>query len=361
MSSSRCQPCLDFFAGSGLVSFALHGGFKTVWANDISPKKAEVFKANHASTHFVLADISTISGRELPGATLSWGSFPCQDLSLAGKMNGLDGNRSGLFFQWLRVMDEMPVRPPLAVAENVAGLVSSANGENYRRLHQELTGRGYRVGAIMLDAVEWVPQSRKRIFVIAALPSIDITAFSGEGPSWCHPEPIRKIAATLKDWIWWKIPRPHARNVVLDDIIEWDAPCDDDVQRQHILSLIPSDVRERVTQLSKGRRIVCPAYKRTRNHRQVLELRFDGIAGCLRTPNGGSSRQNIVLAENGILRTRLLTVREAARLMGAPDSYALPGNYNDGYWAMGDAVAVPVARHLSEHLLAPLANTTRSS
>ena len=98
-----------------------------------------------------------------------------------------------------------------------------------------------------------------------------------------------------------------------------------------------------------------PAYKRTRKGRQVLELRFDGIAGCLRTPEGGSSRQILVITENGDIRTRLLTVRETARLMGAPDDYKLPGSYNDGYKAMGDAVAVPVARFLAENLLAPIA------
>ncbi len=355
MVVTRKYPCLDFFAGSGLVSYALRDGFSTVWANDISDKKAEIFKANHAKTHFVLADISTISGTTLPQATLSWGSFPCQDLSLAGKMNGLDGERSGLFFQWLRVMDEMPTRPPLAVAENVAGLVSSSNGENYRRLHRELVKRGYRVGAVMLDAAEWIPQSRKRVFVIAALPSVDMTPFADTEPSWCHPEPIRKIAKSLKDWVWWKLPQPPPRSVKLDDLIEWEAPCDDEVHHKHIISLIPTATQERVVNMSTGRRLVCPAYKRTRNHRQVLELRFDGIAGCLRTPNGGSSRQNVVLAENGTLRTRLLTVRETARLMGAPDSYKLPGNYNDGYWAMGDAVAVPVVQYLSAQLLIPLA------
>ncbi|NMA38563.1 MAG: hypothetical protein GX937_00110, partial [Lentisphaerae bacterium] len=98
-----------------------------------------------------------------------------------------------------------------------------------------------------------------------------------------------------------------------------------------------------------------PAYKRTRNRRQVLELRFDGLAGCLRTPEGGSSRQVLVIAEDGIIKTRLLTVRETARLMGAPEDYKLPGSYNDGYKAMGDAVAVPVARFLAEKLLAPIA------
>ena len=63
----------------------------------------------------------------------------------------------------------------------------------------------------------------------------------------------------------------------------------------------------------------------------------------------------MVITENGDIRTRLLTVRETARLMGAPDDYKLPGSYNDGYKAMGDAVAVPVARFLAENLLAPIA------
>jgi len=90
-------------------------------------------------------------------------------------------------------------------------------------------------------------------------------------------------------------------------------------------------------------------------------LRFDGIAGCLRTPEGGSSRQIVLMVNGGSVRSRLLTVRECARLMGADDNYALPGSYNDGYRAMGDAVAVPVTRFLSEHLLAPLARRTNSN
>jgi DNA (cytosine-5)-methyltransferase 1 len=94
---------------------------------------------------------------------------------------------------------------------------------------------------------------------------------------------------------------------------------------------------------------------------QRLEIRFDGIAGCLRTPNGGSSRQTVIVVDRGHARSRLMTVRECARLMGAPDSYLLPGSYNDGYRAMGDAVAVPVTQWLSRHVLAPLAERCRRS
>jgi DNA (cytosine-5)-methyltransferase 1 len=100
---------------------------------------------------------------------------------------------------------------------------------------------------------------------------------------------------------------------------------------------------------------VFPGYKRIRNGKQVLELRFDNVAGCLRTPQGGSSRQFLVIHRDSGFETRLLTVGETARLMGVRDSYRLEGTYNDSYKAMGDAVAVPVVRHLARHLLAPLA------
>jgi DNA (cytosine-5)-methyltransferase 1 len=105
--------------------------------------------------------------------------------------------------------------------------------------------------------------------------------------------------------------------------------------------------------------MVFPGYKRTRNGHQVLELRFDNIAGCLRTPGGGSSRQLLVIYSDGLFKTRLLTVREAARLMGVRESYRIEGSYNDGYKAMGDAVAVPVVRYLARHLLAPLSEGWR--
>ena len=83
-------------------------------------------------------------------------------------------------------------------------------------------------------------------------------------------------------------------------------------------------------------------------------MRFDGTAGCLRTPAGGSSRQTLLLVEGESIRSRLLSPREAARLMGLPDSYALPANYNEAYHLAGDGVAVPVVRFLAAQLLEPL-------
>jgi DNA (cytosine-5)-methyltransferase 1 len=100
------------------------------------------------------------------------------------------------------------------------------------------------------------------------------------------------------------------------------------------------------------------AFRRTRVEAgrkvQRAEVRFDGLAGCLRTPSGGSSRQFIVRVERDRVRARLLTAREAARLMGLADDYRLPAGATAGLHVAGDGVAVPVVRHLAASILEPL-------
>ncbi len=349
---------LEFFAGSGLVAQGLKERFCIAWANDICGKKAAIYTANHGAKHFHLGSIADLEGAALPNAPLAWASFPCQDLSLAGLTEGIHGARSGLVWEWLRIIDEMPSRPSVLVAENVAGLVSAASGDHYRTLHQALTQRGYVVGPMLIDAARWLPQSRQRIFIVAVDANLRIPAhlFSFT-PNWLHPEAIRKVAQGLNDLVWWYMPEPPDRKQNLSDIVEWDAPFATAETDARNISLISPKHREILNRLPKSKPFAAPGYKRTRNGKQVLELRFDGLSGCLRTPRGGSSRQVIVIKKDGMLRSRLLTVREAARLMGAPETYKIPGTYNDGYMAMGDAVAVPVVRWLAENLLLPLVNT----
>lgn len=346
---------LDFFAGSGLVTEGMRGFFQAAWANDICEKKAAVYIANHGPAHFERASIANVPGKSLPKATLAWASFPCQDLSLAGKMSGITAARSGLVWQWLRAIDEMKDKPPILVAENVVGLVSAQGGAHYRLLHDALLKRGYKSGALLLDAVHWVPQSRPRIFVVSVPKGADCSGFADRGPNWAHSASIVRAAHGAANWVWWKLPKPSGRAARLQDVIEAGRIPGDLRHSERNLGLVPPRHMDRLTHaFSKGLRVV-PGYRRTRNGRQVLELRFDEVAGCLRTPNGGSSRQFIVLKQGEGFATRLLTVRETARLMGAPDGYKIPGSFNDGYKAMGDAVAVPVVRHLARHLLRPLA------
>jgi DNA (cytosine-5)-methyltransferase 1 len=118
--------------------------------------------------------------------------------------------------------------------------------------------------------------------------------------------------------------------------------------------------RAKVVEVQRlGGRVVGAVYRRTRRDEhgrrvQRAEVRFDDVAGCLRTPAGGSSRQVIMVVEGDRVRTRLIAPRETARLMGLPDAYALPANYNEAYHLTGDGVVVPVVRHLAANIFEPL-------
>ena len=212
-----------------------------------------------------------------------------------------------------------------------------------------LVERGYRCGAVLLNASHFVPQSRPRVFIIAVQKDCSIPEkLIGDGPCWLHNNVATQLGRELPEWIWWYTEKPLRRTTSLKDIVEDDAVFDKD----DVLKLVPerhwAKLRTHDTAYVTG-------YRRTRNGKQQLELRFDGIAGCLRTPEGGSSKQYLVVKKDGQVHARLLTVREAARLMGAPDSFELPGSYNDGYKAMGDAVAAPVAQFIGERFLTKIA------
>jgi DNA (cytosine-5)-methyltransferase 1 len=338
----------EFFAGSGLVAYGLKGMFRPVWSNDISDKKAAVYRSNFKSKHFVLDDIKNVRGAELPYAHLSWASFPCQDLSLAGSLGGIDAERSGLLWEWLRILKEMPCRPAILLIENVAGLLSANQGKNYTKLHYSLLELGYKSGAMLIDAVHFVPQSRPRVFIIAVRKDIDIPQeLTDTGPNWLHNNAAANLGAVLPAWIWWRADEPAKRRNQLVDIIDFSVPYDKD----DILRLIAPQHREKLNGMDNA---VVTGYRRTRKGKQCLELRFDGVAGCLRTPEGGSSKQFLIVKRDGESHARALTPREAARLMGVHDSFVLPSAYNDGYKAMGDAVVIPVAKFVGEAFLTKL-------
>ncbi len=366
-NSAKCRlTALDFFSGSGLVTEGLRPHFSSLWANDNCPKKMRVYEANFGDEHSVLKSIEEISGKEVPKADLAWASFPCQDLSLAGKMDGIKkGARSALYWHWIRVLDEMPEesRPPILCAENVVGFLVADSGSQFKLAYDALKERGYQAGAFVLDAKYFTPQSRPRSFLVAVKKGIDIS-----GLSWCGPQdrihPKAAIQAYLsvydREWIWWQLPLFPRKRISFQEICEWGAPIDPPSQTQHILAMLSETNRAKIDLIvQSGKPSAGTGYKRIRKDasgekHQRLEVRFDGLAGCLRTPRGGSSRQIVLLIQDGEVHSRLLTIREAARLMGVRDSYRIPGTYNEAYMALGDAVAVPVTRFIARHLLAPL-------
>jgi len=106
--------------------------------------------------------------RGTDGIDLIYGGFPCQDVSVAGKRAGLDGERSGLWFEFERILSEL--RPRWAVIENVPGLLSSNKGRDFAVILDGLEELGYSVGWAVLDAQNFgVPQRRRRVFIVAGV------------------------------------------------------------------------------------------------------------------------------------------------------------------------------------------------
>ena len=370
----------EFFAGGGMARAGFGANWSCLFANDIDLKKASIYSRNWGGSELRIADISALEAADLPGcANLAWASFPCQDLSLAGSGAGLRGERSGTFWPFwnlIKALSEEGRAPPIVVLENVCGALTSHRGRDFAVIGEAITGEGYRFGALVIDAVRFVPQSRPRLFIIAVSEKRPIPAslVSVAPDRQWHTRALVRAYEGLserarRNWLWWRLAPPAARNTVFSDLIEeeprgvrWHTAA----ETEKLLNMMsPVNLEKVVAARRTGRRMIGTIYKRTRRDEngvrtQRAEVRFDNIAGCLRTPAGGSSRQTVMVVEPNGVRSRLLSPREAARLMGLPDEYELPKNYNQAYHLAGDGVVVPVVRHLAEHILEPVLHAHES-
>lgn len=365
----------EFFAGGGMARAGFGAGWDCLLSNDFDPKKAASYAANWGDDELRVGDVAALTTTDLPGqADLVWASFPCQDLSLAGAGAGLKGDRSGTFWPFWKLVKALGTAnraPRLVVLENVCGALSSHDGKDFAAISAALAGAGYRFGAVVINAMHFLPQSRPRLFIVGVHNSIPVprTLIVGGPKGEWHPPALVEAHSKFSQrsrsaWEWWKLPSAPIRTSIFADLVEdepqgvkWHTAA----ETKTLLAMMSPRNQEKVEFAKKAdRRIVGTIYKRTRadgpnkEKMQRAEIRFDDVAGCLRTPSGGSSRQTIMVIEGKRIRSRLLSPREAARLMGLPDSYLLPKNYNEAYHLAGDGVAVPVVRFLAENLLEPL-------
>lgn len=371
----------EFFAGGGMARAGLGAGWTCLFANDFDHKKGMTYQVNWgAGGELRIGDVNDVQPAELPGvADLVWGSFPCQDLSLAGGGAGLKGERSGTFYPFWRVVQGLidDGRAPRIIAlENVLGTLTSHGGKDFDAICGALASSGYRFGALVVNAALFVPQSRPRLFVIGVREDvvIDPALLAPEPLEPFHTKGLRRAMEGISDdardkLLWWNIPTPPHRNTTFADIVEenptsvvWHTAA----ETRRLLSMMsPTNLAKVNAARRAERRMVGGVYKRTRRDEngdkvQRAEVRFDDIAGCLRTPAGGSSRQTILVVDGSTIRSRLISARETARLMGLDDDYKLPKNYNEAYHLTGDGVAVPVVRHLAHHIFEPLLGVVAS-
>jgi DNA (cytosine-5)-methyltransferase 1 len=357
----------EFFAGIGLMRMGLEqAGWAIRFANDLDEKKLEMYRAQFpdADEHYLLKDVHEVGAKDLPTVDLATASFPCTDLSLAGARKGLGGKQSSAFWGFVNAVKSMgDRRPPLVLLENVTGFLTSHGGEDFRQAMLALNELGYAVDPFIIDAARFVPQSRQRLFVVGVSrherilePVAQHRFFESEA----RPGPLADFIFRHGEIRWDLRPLPPLpqTDLSLEDVVE-DLPENSQMwwstdRVEYLLNQMSDRHRELVDEMvAQGGRHVATAFRRVRKGRSMAEVRADGVAGCLRTPKGGSGRQILILVEDGRVRVRLLSPAECASLMGA-DGFPITVSLNQALFGFGDAVCVDAVEWIARNYLNPV-------
>lgn len=361
----------EFFAGIGLAGLGLsRAGIQVVWSNDISATKHALFERRFGTSsghQYLVEDLGKIPREGLPDDVhLAWASFPCTDLSVAGGRAGLHrGIASSTFWHFIKALSKLGARrPPVIALENVTAFATSHAGQDIASAIRSLNGLGYSVDILNIDARHFLPQSRPRLFLIGIRGAVTSTT----APSTLRPDWLNGIFDddSLRTH---RMPIPEPPALLTDGLTSYLDPMSDDDprwwSRDRVDAFIESLSGQQFERFAKLRADEQPsvrtAYRRMRHGTPRWELRSDGVAGCLRTSSGGSSKQAVVRMGQGSVRVRWMTPREYAALMGAPD-FPIDGvREHHAYTGFGDAVCAPVVEWLARNYLAPVLSTLEQS
>lgn len=374
----------EFFAGGGMARAGLGAGWHCLFANDAAPVKIEAYKAKWGSEHLSTVPIEELQLRDVPCvADLAWASFPCQDVSIAGNglgigEAGVQSTRSGALWPFLDLIAGLRTErrhPSVVVLENVTGLLTSNFGRDFQSICCALQELGYVFGAVIVDAKHFLPQSRPRIFIVAASNDVQLADGLTTGAPllpWHTPGVVRahgELADKLRaEWRWWRLGNPPtiAEDALVAAIdLGPNAAWHTAAETNRLLSMMTPAHAARLENAKKEGAIrIGSLYLRMRpkgdGNVQRAEIAFGPTLGCLRTPRGGGSRPRIIVVNGEEVRTRLLSASEAARLMGLAPDYPLPQSYEHAFQLIGDGVAAPTVRFLAETLIEPLARAGRT-
>ena len=162
----------SLFSGVGGLDLGFERqGFSISWACD-KEKSCRKILAKHFPSAKLYDDVKTIDVSKVSPVDVVIGGFPCQDLSVGGQRKGLAGNRSGLFYEFIRIVRDMSIRPSFVVVENVPGMLTSNNGRDFTVILNEMVKQWSpkSIAWRTLDSRYFgVPQRRERVFIVADL------------------------------------------------------------------------------------------------------------------------------------------------------------------------------------------------
>ena len=373
---------LSLFSGIGGFDLGFErAGMEVVGMCEID-KHAQKILQRHFPGATLHTDVRKVS-YERGAVDIICGGFPCQDLSVAGKRRGLAGDRSGLWYEFARIIDE--AEPAWVVIENVPGLFSSNGGHDFAVIVDWLAQRGYGVGWRVLDAQGFgLAQRRKRVFIVASFGS----------PRGCtvllEPESLRRDFAksrqarqgntrTTENGADENCPhrsvdiaraltavgrRPEIGNgnfvVEMSDSVQDIAPTLGAEVKQSLMTG-DGNIIDREHGGAEGVGIAenAPMYTLTSTDRHGVGVLWEASHGY--DPARVSNNQDIVptlsakMGTGGnnvpLIGVRRLTPTECERLQGFPDGWTDGQADSNRYKQLGNAVAVPVAEWIGRRIM----------
>ncbi len=157
----------SLFAGIGGIDLGfIQAGFDVAWANEIDPDACKTYRHNFPDTKLIEGDVRNLDVKSLERVDVLTAGFPCQSFSVCGNQKGFKDSRGNLFFEILRIADEL--QPPVIFLENVANLTEHDNGKTFNVIHNELASRDYFIRYLITDACDYgIPQHRTRTYIVA--------------------------------------------------------------------------------------------------------------------------------------------------------------------------------------------------
>lgn len=305
---------VSLFAGIGGICLGLRqAGFQVVWANEKDPAACATYRHNFGGEYLVEGDIRNINTDCVPAAEILAAGFPCQSFSLAGAGKGFADPRGTLFFEVIRIASK--IKPRIIFLENVENLMEHDNGRTFQVIYASLVELGYiiRYRAMPTHEYSGIPQTRRRIYIVAFLDLKDCNRFS-------FPDPVQ-LTTTAMEWI--------NQNEKQHEIYYYDQETEfgqyvnkSVVDKRYLYRIFNGSVRK----LTNGK---CPT-----------------LTASMCTPRNAA----VLRDQYGVRR---LTLRESLRFQGFPESYYFPREITieDAYKQIGNSVTVPVIRRIAEEIV----------
>ena len=304
----------SLFSGIGGIDLGFQqAGFEIAWANEKDPAACKTYRYNFGPEFLVEGDIKKIPAIQIPKVDVLVAGFPCQSFSVAGAQKGFQDARGQLFFEVIRVAEE--IQPPVIFLENVENLMEHDNGRTFQVIYTSLVEHGYILRYQPMATHEYsnTPQTRRRIYIVA----------------------FRDYDMCQK----FIFPQPIELTTTATDLLDTD-------QNQHEIYYYTENTpfNEYVLNNASEPGRIYRIFNGTITHSSKRT--------CPTLTASMSTQKNAAVIRDN-WGVRRLTLRESLRFQGFPPEFYFPNTIQiqDAYKQIGNSVSVPVIRRIAEQIL----------